>query len=189
MRSLISSSLVSVFVLWSSTCIKIHSFCYSYCPSTDKYCTFTPLQIRIDGQEVKEVTLESLRKSIGVVPQDTVILQNTLFFFTSENYMSRVLMSGYQVLFNDTIFHNIHYGRLSATAEEVCQASFFSCLLLFGCISIVMFSSVIYYQVYEAAQQAAIHDTIMNFPEKYSTVVGERGLKVCFLDNHLIFPT
>ncbi|XP_061347450.1 ABC transporter B family member 25, mitochondrial isoform X2 [Gastrolobium bilobum] len=81
--------------------------------------------IMIDGQDIREVTLESLRKSIGVVPQDTV-------------------------LFNDTIFHNIHYGRLSATKEEV----------------------------YEAARRAAIHDTIMNFPEKYSTVVGERGLKL-----------
>lgn len=36
-------------------------------------------------------------------------------------------------------------------------------------------------QVYEAARRAAIHDTIMNFPEKYSTVVGERGLKVSLL--------
>ncbi|EOY34729.1 hypothetical protein QUC31_018283 [Theobroma cacao] len=81
--------------------------------------------IRIDGQDIQDVTLDSLRKSIGVVPQDTV-------------------------LFNDTIFHNIHYGRLSATKEEV----------------------------YDAAKQAAIHDTIMNFPEKYSTVVGERGLKL-----------
>uniref|UniRef100_A0A7N2QXJ3 Uncharacterized protein n=1 Tax=Quercus lobata TaxID=97700 RepID=A0A7N2QXJ3_QUELO len=81
--------------------------------------------IRIDGQDIREVTLESLRKSIGVVPQDTV-------------------------LFNDTIFHNIHYGCLSATEEEV----------------------------YDAARRAAIHDTIMNFPEKYSTVVGERGLKL-----------
>ncbi|XP_054797713.1 ABC transporter B family member 25, mitochondrial [Prosopis cineraria] len=81
--------------------------------------------IKIDGQNIKDVTLDSLRKFIGVVPQDTV-------------------------LFNDTIFHNIHYGRLSATKEEV----------------------------YEAAQKAAIHDTIMNFPEKYSTVVGERGLKL-----------
>ncbi|XP_021751376.1 ABC transporter B family member 25, mitochondrial-like [Chenopodium quinoa] len=81
--------------------------------------------IRIDGQDISEVTLESLRKTIGVVPQDTV-------------------------LFNDTIFHNIHYGCLTATAEEV----------------------------YEAARRAAIHDTIMNFPEKYSTVVGERGLKL-----------
>jgi len=33
-------------------------------------------------------------------------------------------------------------------------------------------------QVYEAARKAAIHDTITSFPEKYSTVVGERGLKV-----------
>lgn len=81
--------------------------------------------IRIDGQDVRDVTLESLRKSIGVVPQDTV-------------------------LFNDTIYHNIHYGRLSATEEEV----------------------------YDAARRAAIHDTIMNFPEKYCTVVGERGLKL-----------
>ncbi|KAM3692277.1 hypothetical protein ACB098_08G075000 [Castanea mollissima] len=81
--------------------------------------------IRIDGRDIREVTLESLRKSIGVVPQDTV-------------------------LFNDTIFHNIHYGRLSATDEEV----------------------------YDAARHAAIHDTIMNFPDKYSTVVGERGLKI-----------
>ena len=32
--------------------------------------------------------------------------------------------------------------------------------------------------MYDAARRAAIHDTIMNFPEKYSTVVGERGLKV-----------
>lgn len=81
--------------------------------------------IRIDGQDICDVTLESLRKSIGVVPQDTV-------------------------LFNDTIFHNIRYGRLSATEEEV----------------------------YDAARRAAIHDTIMNFPAKYSTVVGERGLKL-----------
>ncbi|KAF8364678.1 hypothetical protein HHK36_033358 [Tetracentron sinense] len=81
--------------------------------------------IRIDGQDIRHVTLESLRKSIGVVPQDTV-------------------------LFNDTIFHNIRYGRLSATEEEV----------------------------YDAARRAAIHDTIMKFPEKYSTMVGERGLKL-----------
>lgn len=54
----------------------------------------------------------------------------------------------WQVLFNDTIFHNIHYGNLSATEEEV----------------------------YNAARRAAIHDTIMKFPDKYSTAVGERGL-------------
>ncbi|KAF9594549.1 hypothetical protein IFM89_033519, partial [Coptis chinensis] len=80
--------------------------------------------ITIDGQCIKDMTLESLRRSIGVVPQDTV-------------------------LFNDTIYHNIAYGRLSATEEEV----------------------------YDAARRASIHDTIMSFPEKYSTMVGERGLK------------
>ncbi|CAK9142345.1 unnamed protein product [Ilex paraguariensis] len=81
--------------------------------------------IRIDGQDIRKVTLESLRKPIGVVPQDTV-------------------------LFNDTIFHYIHYGRLSAMEEEV----------------------------YDAARRAAIHNTVMNFPDKYSTAVGERGLKL-----------
>ncbi|XP_047330590.1 ABC transporter B family member 25, mitochondrial-like [Impatiens glandulifera] len=81
--------------------------------------------IRIDGQDIRNITMESLRRSIGVVPQDTV-------------------------LFNDTIFHNIQYGRLSSTEEEV----------------------------YDAARSAAIHDTIMKFPNKYLTMVGERGLKL-----------
>ncbi|CAN0876869.1 ABC transporter B family member 25, mitochondrial [Linum grandiflorum] len=81
--------------------------------------------IKIDGQDIRDVELDSLRSSVGVVPQDTV-------------------------LFNDTIYHNIHYGCLSASEEEV----------------------------YNAARRAAIHDTIMKFPEKYSTVVGERGLKL-----------
>ncbi|KAM0829466.1 hypothetical protein ACQ4PT_066857 [Festuca glaucescens] len=87
-------------------------------------------QIRVDGQDIQGVTLESLRKSLGVVPQDTV-------------------------LFNDTIKHNIQYGRLSASDEEV----------------------------YDAARRASIHDTIMNFPDKYDTVVGERGLKIIVLEN------
>nr|GEW38064.1 ABC transporter B family member 25, mitochondrial [Tanacetum cinerariifolium] len=81
--------------------------------------------VRIDGQDIRKVTLESLRKHIGVVPQDTV-------------------------LFNNTIFHNIQYGCLSSTPDEV----------------------------YDAARKAAIHDTIMKFPDKYSTLVGERGLKL-----------
>ena len=54
------------------------------------------------------------------------------------------------VLFNDSIEYNIHYGRLDASREEV-EA---------------------------AAQHAAIHDQIMQFPEGYETVVGERGLKL-----------
>eukprot|EP00043_Microstomoeca_roanoka_P020550 m.250932 g.250932 ORF g.250932 m.250932 type:complete len:758 (+) comp17181_c6_seq1:237-2510(+) len=54
--------------------------------------------IRINGQDVRDVDLVSLRQALGVVPQDCV-------------------------LFNDTVLYNIHYGRLSAPLEEVYQAS------------------------------------------------------------------
>lgn len=79
----------------------------------------------IDGQDIREVTLESLRKSIGVVPQDTP-------------------------LFNNTIEHNIRYGRLSATNDEVLAA----------------------------AKRARIDDTIAKFPDTYQTKVGERGMMI-----------
>ena len=51
-------------------------------------------RILIDGQDIKKVSLESLRRAIGIVPQETP-------------------------LFNDTIFENIRYGRLDATDEEI----------------------------------------------------------------------
>jgi ATP-binding cassette subfamily B protein len=54
--------------------------------------------IRIDGQDVRDVTQESLRHAIGMVPQDTV-------------------------LFNDTIRYNVRYGRPEAGAEEVERAA------------------------------------------------------------------
>jgi len=54
--------------------------------------------IRIDGQDISQVTQISLRSHIGVVPQDTV-------------------------LFNDTIANNIRYGRLTARDEEVVAAA------------------------------------------------------------------
>ncbi|UWR41807.1 ABC transporter ATP-binding protein/permease [Phaeobacter inhibens] len=54
--------------------------------------------LRIDGQDVRDVTQKSLHAAIGVVPQDTV-------------------------LFNDTIRYNIAYGRAGATQEEVEQAA------------------------------------------------------------------
>jgi len=81
--------------------------------------------ILIDGQDIRDVTVESLRKSIGVVPQDTP-------------------------LFNNTIEHNIHYGRIDATTEEVLHVS----------------------------KRARIHDTISTFPEGYQTMVGERGMMI-----------
>ena len=81
--------------------------------------------IRIDGQDIRDVTQVSLHRAIGVVPQDTV-------------------------LFNDTIYYNIAYGRPDATREEV-----------------------------EAAARAArIHEFVMSLPEGYETTVGERGLKL-----------
>ncbi len=81
--------------------------------------------IRIDGQDIRDVTLDSLHRAIGVVPQDTV-------------------------LFNDTIYYNIAYGRDDATRE----------------------------QVIAAAKAAKIHDFITSLPDGYDTQVGERGLKL-----------
>ncbi|MCB8829437.1 ATP-binding cassette domain-containing protein, partial [Escherichia coli] len=54
--------------------------------------------ISIDGQDIRDVTQESLRAVIGMVPQDTV-------------------------LFNDTIAYNVRYGRITATEEEVRNAA------------------------------------------------------------------
>ncbi len=81
--------------------------------------------VRVDGQDVRSVTQDSLRRAIGIVPQDTV-------------------------LFNDTIYFNIAYGRPEATRAEV-----------------------------EAAARAAhIHDLVVSLPDGYETAVGERGLKL-----------
>ena len=79
----------------------------------------------IDGQDVRDVTQESLHAQIGVVPQDTV-------------------------LFNDTIYYNIAYGRPDATRDEVVAA----------------------------AKAAKIHDFVESLPDGYDTTVGERGLKL-----------
>jgi ABC-type transport system involved in Fe-S cluster assembly fused permease/ATPase subunit len=81
--------------------------------------------ITIDGQAIRDVTQDSLRASIGIVPQDTV-------------------------LFNDSIYYNIAYGRPSATRDEVIAA----------------------------ARAAHIHDFIEGLPKGYDTSVGERGLKL-----------
>ena len=55
-------------------------------------------RVTVDGQDVREITQESLRAAIGMVPQDTV-------------------------LFNDTIAYNIRYGRTDASLEEVERAA------------------------------------------------------------------
>ena len=81
--------------------------------------------ISVDGQDIRSVTQASLRAAIGIVPQDTV-------------------------LFNDTIYYNIAYGKPAASPAQIEQA----------------------------ARLAHIHDFIMGLPDGYQTVVGERGLKL-----------
>ncbi|XP_053229881.1 iron-sulfur clusters transporter ABCB7, mitochondrial [Podarcis raffonei] len=82
-------------------------------------------EIYISGQNIRNISLDSLRKSIGVVPQDSV-------------------------LFHNTIFYNLLYGNMNASAEEV----------------------------YAVAKLAGIHNAILRMPNGYSTQVGERGLKL-----------
>ncbi|SDE98840.1 lipid A export permease/ATP-binding protein MsbA [Sporolituus thermophilus] len=81
--------------------------------------------ITIDGTDIKTVTLKSLREQIGIVPQETV-------------------------LFNGTVYENILYGRLDATADEVIAA----------------------------AKAANAHSFITAMPHGYDTQIGERGAKL-----------
>jgi ATP-binding cassette subfamily B protein len=81
--------------------------------------------ISIDGQDIHTVTQDSLRRAIGIVPQDTV-------------------------LFNDSIFENIRYGRPEAGDDEV----------------------------REAIRLAHLGEFIDALPEGADSIVGERGLKL-----------
>jgi subfamily B ATP-binding cassette protein MsbA len=78
--------------------------------------------VRIDGHDLRTITQESLRQQIGLVTQETF-------------------------LFHDTIFKNIQFGRLDATADEV----------------------------YAAAQAAYAHDFITAQPQGYETIIGDKG--------------
>jgi ATP-binding cassette subfamily B protein len=81
--------------------------------------------ITIDGQDIRNITQDSLRAAIGVVPQDTV-------------------------LFNDTLYSNLAYGRPGASEAEI----------------------------HYAARQANLDEFIRSLPDGYQTRVGERGLKL-----------
>lgn len=81
--------------------------------------------ILINGRDIRSYTQLSLRQHIGIVPQDTV-------------------------LFNNSIYYNIAYGRPSASHEEVI----------------------------EAAKSASIHQFVTSLPDGYESQVGERGLKL-----------
>ncbi len=82
-------------------------------------------QILIDGQDIRTVTRDSLRRQLGIVPQDTV-------------------------LFNDTIYYNIAYGRPGAARADIERA----------------------------AGMANLGQFIESLPKGYDTLVGERGLKL-----------
>ena len=82
-------------------------------------------RILIDGQNILDVTQSSLRQHIGIVPQDTV-------------------------LFNDSIFENVRYGKVDASDEEV----------------------------WKAIEMAHLGEFIRALPGKEETKVGERGLKL-----------
>ncbi len=91
------------------------------------YRFFDPTEGRvlIGDQDIKDLNLFSVRKTIGVVPQDSV-------------------------LFHNSIYYNVAYGRLNASREEVMDV------------------------IKLADLQAAIE----RMPDKYETQVGERGLKL-----------
>ncbi len=78
--------------------------------------------VRVDGHDLRTLTQKSLREQIGLVTQETF-------------------------LFHDTIFKNIQFGRLEATADEV----------------------------YAAAKTAFAHDFIMAQPQGYETTIGDKG--------------
>jgi ATP-binding cassette subfamily B protein len=82
-------------------------------------------RIAIDGQDIRDVRQASVRAALGVVPQDTV-------------------------LFNDTIYYNVGYGRPDASREEI----------------------------ENAARVAHIAEFIARLPDGWETTVGERGLKL-----------
>ncbi len=90
-----------------------------------RFYDVTSGSISIDGQELRDVNLQSIHASIGIVPQDTV-------------------------LFNESIEYNIRYGAPHCTDSEFLQA----------------------------VKQANLYEFVESLPEKYETVVGERGLKL-----------
>ena len=90
-----------------------------------RFYEVTSGRILVNDQDISNITQKSLRATVGIVPQDTV-------------------------LFNESIYYNIAYGRPEASCEEV----------------------------FQAAKSAHIHEFIESLPEKYKTKDGERGLKL-----------
>lgn len=82
-------------------------------------------RIEVDGHDIRNVTLLSLRRQLGIVTQETI-------------------------LFHDTVGANIAYGDKTKTIDEIIRAS----------------------------EMANAHHFIIQMPERYDTVIGERGFKL-----------
>lgn len=90
-----------------------------------RFYDVTEGRILIDGQDIRDLKLESLRKHLGIVPQDTP-------------------------LFNETIMENVRYGRLDASKDEIM----------------------------DVIEKVQLNGLINDLPEKYDTIVGERGMMI-----------
>jgi ABC-type transport system involved in Fe-S cluster assembly fused permease/ATPase subunit len=119
-------------------------------------------QVLVDGQDVRDVSLDSLRRMIGVVPQvlehsiemlcfRRMHMLNVYSYFCAvcswlslaEKSKSPNTQSQDTMMFNESIYYNIAYGNTNATEEEV----------------------------YKAAKLARVHDAIMGMPQQYATPV------------------
>ncbi|MGC8685907.1 MAG: ABC transporter ATP-binding protein, partial [bacterium] len=90
-----------------------------------RFYDVTSGSIKIDGIDIRDINIKSLRDAIGIVTQETI-------------------------LFDDTVYNNILYGKKDATFE----------------------------QIIEAAKAAYAHDFIMRLPDGYNTNLGERGARL-----------
>ncbi len=90
-----------------------------------RFYDVTAGRILVDGHDIRDVTVRSLREQIGMVTQETI-------------------------LFDDTVWNNICYGH-----QQINEA-----------------------RVHEAARAALAHDFIMEMPQGYQTLIGERGQRL-----------
>jgi len=90
-----------------------------------RFYDVTKGKISIDGADIRDFTLQSLRQNIALVTQETI-------------------------LFNDSIKNNISYGTKNISFEEIIEAS----------------------------KKANAYDFIMNLPEQFDTIIGEKGVRL-----------
>ena len=105
-------------------------------------------RILVDGQDIRDVTQTSLRKAIGVVPQDAILFNASLAY--NIGCVRLYFRSGAVPYGVDADDRCLSYAKFGASREEV----------------------------EESTKAAQLHDRIMSFPDKYETNVGERGIRL-----------